>query len=161
MPKKRARVVHKSDRVLRSHVHSTSEMEGDGDNSVSDMDHQESTVGQETRSLRDQDVAQVSDPIVQPNNVGQAVTPETTQNVPIMVLDSNDNQGTGGDTIGTNIGPQSQFMIEVGGAQIPVSFPEWLAYQKLQQEKEKEERKLQQQEAERVDRLSTLSISSC
>ena len=30
MPKKRARVVHKSDRVLRSHVHSTPEMEGQG-----------------------------------------------------------------------------------------------------------------------------------
>ena len=151
-PRKSRRNTQKSGRVLRSQA---TNMEGDGDNSVSDMDHQESTVDQETRSLRDQDVAQVSDPIVQPNNVGQAVTPETTQNVPIMVLDNNDNQGTSGDTDSTiNTGLQSQFMIEVGGAQIFVSFPEWLAYQKLQQEKEQEQRRLEQKESERVERLA-------
>ena len=158
-PRKSRRNTQKSGRVLRSQA---TNMEGDGDNSVSDMDHQESTVDQETRSLRDQDVAQVSDPIVQPNNVGQAVTPETTQNVPIMVLDSNDNQGTSGDTDSTiNTGLQSQFMIEIAGAQISVSFPEWLAYQKLAQEKEiereKQERRLEHEkelrEIERIDRL--------
>ena len=126
MPKKRARVVYKSDRVLRSYAHRKSNMEGDGavgDNNVSDMDHQESSVPQETGSLGDQDAAQTGDPIVQPNNVGQAVTPETSQNVPIVVpVDSNANASNGNqstDTTGSTVGQQSQFMIEVGGALVP------------------------------------------
>ena len=173
MPKKRARVVHKSDRVLRSHVHFTSEMEGQGNVDVVDMEH-ESGVQQDTQS--DQDETQLTDQ-VQPINVEQEVTAEISQHVPVedpSTIHTNDSNQQPLSTGTSTVGQQSQFMIEVGGALIPVSFQDWLAYQKLQQEekdrelqrqqekekeesrlaleREKEERKRQQEEIERVDR---------
>ena len=146
MPKRSVRVVQKSDRILRSHAHTRPNMEGDN---VSNMDYQESSGQQETGLIVDQDAAQTGDPIVQANNPGQAVAPETSQNVPIVVPvnnDTNDNQNIG-DSTGSTLGQQSQFMIEIGGALVPVSFQDWLAYRKLEQERE-------QREADRSEKLA-------